>query len=127
MTRSFGGGVRAGVRRLFAPAIPTAIRTRNSLRAEIAAHVDARIAYLVARGVSPDDARREALARFGGDLDAALDTLESSAVASAREATLRERLDSLAQDAKFVLRGLGRAPTFTAGVVATLALGLGIN
>lgn len=50
---------------------------------------------------------------------------------SAREASARipgrEYLISIGQDIRFVCRGLVRAPVFTAGVVATLAIGLGIN
>jgi putative ABC transport system permease protein len=36
-------------------------------------------------------------------------------------------LDALRQDAAYACRGLARSPMFTAGVVITLALGLGVN
>src|SRR5579885_13679 len=82
--RSFGSGVRDGVRKLFSHDIPSPSRSRNSLRSEIAAHVDARVDYLVARGVYPEDARREAIDRFGGDMNDALGVLEASAIATQR-------------------------------------------
>jgi predicted permease len=120
-------GLRSGVRRLFVPAVPGATRTRNSLRAEIRAHIDERVEYLVARGASRAEAEREAAARFGDDFDEAMRALEATAVAGQRRETMREHLESIGDDIRFVLRGCRRAPAFTLGVVVTLALGLGIN
>jgi predicted permease len=96
------------------------------MRAELQAHIDARVEYLVARGRTPDEARAEAERRFG-DLDEAIVLLQSSAAAKERRLSLREQIGSFVHDAQFVVRGLGRSPAFTAGVVATLTLGLGIN
>jgi predicted permease len=127
MKRSFSLGIRDGVKRLFVPAVPDLVRSRNSLRSEIAAHVDARVAYLVERGMSAEDARRDAVDRFGGDIGGAVAQLETSVVSRDRRMARGDRFDGWRQDARFVVRSLRRAPAFTAGVVATLALGLGSN
>src|SRR5690348_8255898 len=124
--RSIGDGIRVGVKRLFRPAVRTEARSKEDLKDELQSHIDARVEYLVARGHSVDDARAEAERRFG-NLEETLVLLQDSAVEKERRLSLRERLASLRQDAHFVLRGLGRNPAFTAGVVATLTLGLGIN
>jgi predicted permease len=93
---------------------------------ELQTHIDARVEYLVARGRSADEARAEAERRFG-NLDETLVLLQESAVDKDRQLSLRERFASLRGDARFVFRGPGRSPAFTAGVIATLTLGLGIN
>jgi len=126
MARSLRNGIRAGVRRLFVPALRTSRRTQEDLEAELAAHIDARVEYLVARGHSPEAARAEAMRRFG-DLDQTLEILQSSAEDREHRLNLSDRIQAVRQDVRFILRGLGRSPAFTAGVVATLALGLGIN
>jgi predicted permease len=96
------------------------------MEAEFRAHIDARVEYLVARGHDPQTARAEAMRRFG-DVDATLEILQSSAEDRERRLNLADRIGALKQDVRFVLRGLGRSPVFTAGVIATLTLGLGIN
>jgi predicted permease len=126
MPRSFGDGIRVGVRKLFVPSLRTSARSRDDMREELQAHIDARVEYLVARGRSPEEARAESERRFG-NIEEAMTLLQESAVDKERTLTARERAASVWQDAQFVIRGLRRSPAFTAGVVATLALGLGIN
>jgi predicted permease len=126
MRRSIGDGIRVGVKRLFTPAVRTEARSKADLEDELRSHIDARVEYLVARGHSPEAARAEAERRFG-NLNETVVLLQESAVEKERRLSLRERFASLRQDARFVLRGLGRSPAFTAGVIATLTLGLGIN
>jgi hypothetical protein len=109
MRRSFGQGIRNGVRRLFVPALRTSRRSHDDLAAELQAHIDNRVEYLVARGRSVDAARAEAMRRFG-DIEATLDVLKSSAESRDQQLGMRDRIDALKQDVRFVLRGLGRNP-----------------
>jgi predicted permease len=105
-------------------------RGRNAARREIddelSAHIEARVDQLIARGMPPAEARAEALRRFG-DLDSGRKALYRAAVIRPRRLRLSDRLADLFQDFRYVIRTLRRSPSFTGGVIATLALGLGIN
>ena len=99
---------------------------RREIDEEISAHLAARVDHLVNQGMTAEAARAEALRRFG-DVDAARAALLSRARSRHRRLELRERLDRLRLDVRFVLRSLRRNPAFSLGVVLTLALGLGVN
>lgn len=114
-----------GIRRLFRHD-PTRERVERDVRDEIEFHIDNVTAELVARGMSADEARREAARRFG-DIDrhrAALESLDNETMTRTRWTT---RVTDIAGDLRYAVRGLVREPMFTLGVVATLGIGLAAN
>ncbi len=88
----------------------------RELEAEMAAHLAMAIDENMERGMSPVEARRQALLRFGG---------VDQAKNRHREARSIMSVEILMQDLKYTIRTLFRDPGFT--IVAVLILGLGIG
>ena len=88
------------------------------LDAEIAQHLEAAIEDNLRLGMTPEEARRKALVRFGR---------VTRAVEQHREARGLPMLDVLHQDLRFTIRALRRDPAFSCVVVLVLALGIGAN
>jgi predicted permease len=90
----------------------------QELDSEIASHLDMAVEENIARGLPAGEARRQALARFGG-------------VQQARETHRETRglpwLDVLMQDLSFTFRTMRRDRAFTIVAVLILALGIGAN
>ena len=117
---------RRRFRRLFRLAPWRRDAIEAELHEELEFHLERRAAQYRDQGLSADEAWARAVGRFGSE-KAVDKTLKQTA--RRREAGMRwsNILDAIAQDTRYVVRGLGRAPGFTAAVTMTLALGIGAN
>jgi hypothetical protein len=99
-------------------AMMDAHRLDRDLEEELRSHIEMETEANVRRGMSPAQARRQALLEFGGVAQTAELYREGRAIAW---------IEALAQDIRFALRGFERAPGFTAVAILSLGLGIGVN
>jgi putative ABC transport system permease protein len=91
-------------------------QTDQRLREEIEEHIAQQTAENLRAGLSSQEARRQALLKFGG-------------MGTIREDYHAEQglplLENLVQDLRFALRMLAKSPGFAAGIILTMAIGIG--
>jgi predicted permease len=92
--------------------------TDRELRSDLQFHLEQAIGENLRNGMTPDEARRVALAAFGNP---------AGVIEEVRDQSFWTWWERLAQDVRYGLRGLSRSPVFAVTAVISLGLGIGAN
>jgi putative ABC transport system permease protein len=99
-------------------------RIHSEIDEELHTHLEMRTEALMAGGMSPEEARREAVRQFG-DLPGTLDYCHQQDTRKDDMLQRRLLIDDLVQDVRIGVRGLIHAPLTTLIIVTTVGLGIG--
>src|SRR5579864_8310970 len=114
-----GGSMNVWTRlRSWTAAMVCRTRKEREMDEEMRFHMEARAADLVGRGVSQQEALRQARVEFGG---------METAKEECRDAVGVSYVETLFQDVRHGIRAMLRTPAFTVIAVVVLALGIGAN
>jgi putative ABC transport system permease protein len=91
---------------------------------ELRTHLELRIEALMASGLSRDEARREAIRRFG-DIDGTRRYCRRQHEEKERTMQRRLAVTDFMQDMRIAVRGLARVPVLTLTIVGSVGLGIG--
>lgn len=93
-------------------------RVERDLDQELAATLQLLIDEKIAAGLDPQEARRRAMIELGG-----IEPVKERV----RDARMGVRIEALAQDLRYALRHIARAPGFSSAAILTLTIGIGAN
>ena len=90
----------------------------HDLSEELRFHIDRQTAEYISAGMTPDDARRQAVLQLGAT---------EGVKENCREQRRGHWLESVWSDVRYGMRSLRKNPSFTTVAILSLALGIGVN